>query len=118
MTLSTMGFVRQVAKALLEPFARPVQVLRAAVSAAPGLALLLLAVLVVTMVMAARGSRLAALALIPLALAWLVVNTPFEGPTLVVLSWSHGITVADLVSVAALAISAWRLAEAAVGALR
>ncbi|HEY6795660.1 MAG TPA: hypothetical protein VI248_13360 [Kineosporiaceae bacterium] len=118
MTLHLVDLARHAARVLLEPFAQPVRVMRGVVSAAPGLALVLLGVLVVTMVMAARGNRLAALAAIPLALAWLVFNTPFEGPTLVVLSWSHGITATDLISVAALAISGWRLTGAVVAGLR
>ena len=36
------------------------------------------------------------------ALIWVLVNGPVEGPTLLVLAPSHGITVADLPSLAAL----------------
>jgi hypothetical protein len=71
-----------------------------------------LALLLVAAVSAVRGNRLAALALVPLSLAWLLFNGPFEGPTLVVLSWSHGITAADLISVAGLGIAGWRLGAA------
>jgi hypothetical protein len=113
-----MDVARRTAKALLEPLSRPVHQLRDLATVAPGLALLVLAVLLVTAVMAIRGSRLAALALIPLALVWLVVNNPFEGPTLMVLSWSHGVTASDLISVVALGISGWRLTQAVVAPLR
>jgi hypothetical protein len=68
-------------------------------------------------VVAIRGSRVAALLLIPAAIGWLVINRPFEGPTLLTLSWNHGITAADLFSVAALAIAGWRLVQAAASAL-
>ena len=111
-------FMRRLVKSALEPLGRPVAAGRDLVNAHPKLALILLALLVVTAVAALRGSRVAALALIPLSLAWLAFNTPFEGPTLVVLSWSHGITASDLVSVAGLGIAAWRLGGVAVAVLR
>jgi hypothetical protein len=113
-----VGATRTLAKYLLEPFARPVRAARDLANAAPGLVLLLLTVLVVCAVLAIRGNRLAALALIPLSLAWLVFNTPFEGPTLIVLSWSHGLTVSDLIAVAGLGIAGWRLTEAVLAPLR
>jgi hypothetical protein len=36
---------------------------------------------------------------------WILVNQPVEGPVLVVLSANHGITVADLLSIAFLMIA-------------
>lgn len=45
----------------------------------------------------------AALVLGALALIWLPVNSPVEGRTLFVLSWNHGVTEADLLTVLALA---------------
>ena len=113
-----MATARRLTKALIEPFARPVHHLREVAVASPGVALLVLVVLVVTAVTAIRGSRLAALALVPLSLAWLVVNAAFEGPTLVALSWSHGVTAADLISLACLAVAGWRLGHAVVVTLR
>lgn len=96
---------------LLEPLVGAVQQVRDVVAGEPMLAVLLLAVLLGCALLAVSGDRLAALALVPLSLAWLVVvSGPFEGPTLFVLSWSHGVTASDLISVAGLAVAAWRLA--------
>jgi hypothetical protein len=39
------------------------------------------------------------------AVIWVLVNGPVEGPVLLVLTPSHGITVADLPSLAALVIA-------------
>jgi hypothetical protein len=114
MILEFVALARHAAKALLTPFAGPVHVLRGLVAETPALALVVLVVLLGTAVAAIGGSRLAAFALVPLSGAWLLFNTPFEGPTLVTLSWSHGITAADLISVACLAIAGWRLTQAAV----
>jgi hypothetical protein len=113
-----IGLVRSAAHALLGPFTEPVRHVRALVEASPGLSLLVLVVLVVAAVRAIRGDRLAALALVPLSLAWVVVDAPFEGPTLLVLSWSHGITAADLISVAGLGIATWRLGGRVLAPLR
>jgi len=118
MVIELVGLGRRLTKALLTPFSRPAHQARDIVNAAPGLALLLLALLVATAVLAVRGNRLAALGLVPLSLAWLLLNGPFEGPTLVTLSWSHGITAADLLAVAGLAIAGWRLTGAVVAPLR
>lgn len=97
-------------KVLLEPLAWPVQQVRDVVAGEPMFAVLLLAVLLGCALLAVSGDRLAALALVPLSLAWVVFNGPLEGPTLLALSWSHGVTVADVISVVGLAIAAWRLA--------
>lgn len=113
-----LTLVRRLAKALLGPFYGPVERLRAHVASTPGLALLVLAFLLVAAVQAVRGSRLAALAVVPLSFAWLLVNAPFEGPTLLTLSWSHGITTADLVSVVAVGIAGWRLTQPLVAQFR
>ena len=43
--------------------------------------------------------RVVAALLVVLAVVWLFVNRPVEGPTLLVLSRNHGITAADLLSV-------------------
>jgi hypothetical protein len=87
----------------------PVQRVRHEVNDTPALALILLAVLLWCAVRTIGGDRWAALALIPLSLAWLLFNGPFEGPTLVVLSWSHGITLSDLLSVIGFGLAGWRL---------
>jgi hypothetical protein len=115
---NAVALARQLLKSFLDPFMRPVRAVRDLVTAYPDLALAVLAALLVTAVLTIRGSRLAAVALILISLVWLVVNRPFEGPTLVALSWSHGITAADLVSFAGLLIAAWRLGAAAVTLLR
>jgi hypothetical protein len=48
---------------------------------------------------------LVAVGLVAAALIWVLVNGPVEGPVLLVLAPSHGITVADLPSLAALVIA-------------
>jgi hypothetical protein len=51
------------------------------------------------------GVRSAGL-LLATAVAWLLSNGPFEGPTLVVVSPGHGLTVADLLVPCALLLAA------------
>jgi hypothetical protein len=48
---------------------------------------------------------LLAVGLVAAALIWVLVNGPVEGPVLLILAPSHGITVADLPSLAALVIA-------------
>jgi hypothetical protein len=48
-----------------------------------------------------RRRRLVAGLLVAAAVAWVFVNKPVEGPTLLVLTHTDGVTVADLASVAA-----------------
>ncbi|HEY6664337.1 MAG TPA: hypothetical protein VI036_04330 [Propionibacteriaceae bacterium] len=52
-----------------------------------------------------RRRRLVAVGLVAAAVIWVLVNGPVEGPTLLVLTPSHGITVADLPSLGALVIA-------------
>jgi hypothetical protein len=113
-----VSLLRRLLKALLEPVTRPVALARDLVTAHPVLVLAFLVAMAAVVVATIRGSRLAALGLIPMSLVWLVINRPVEGPTLLVLSWSHGITVADLLSVAGLGLAGWRLTLAAVAVLR
>lgn len=47
------------------------------------------------------GAIWALVALVGASVAWLIVDGPVEGPTLLVLSPSHGVTMADLAVVAA-----------------
>jgi ABC-type uncharacterized transport system permease subunit len=101
--------LRELVKQLLRPLAWLIRQLRAEAHASPGLAVLLLTVLLFCAATAIAGSRLAALALIPLALAWILFNGPFEGPTLIAFSWAHGVTASDLISFACLIVAAWRL---------
>ena len=49
--------------------------------------------------------RAAAVVLVLLGVLWILVNQPYEGPTLVRLSYNHSITTADLLSVAAFAVA-------------
>lgn len=58
---------------------------------------------------AVRGSRVAAVGLVPLAALWVISNGLVEGPTLLTLSDRHGITTADILSAVALGVAAWRL---------
>lgn len=46
-------------------------------------------------------------ALVLLGVVWILVNGPVEGPTLLVLGGGHGLTTADLLSVAAFTAAAW-----------
>jgi hypothetical protein len=46
-----------------------------------------------------------------LAVSWLLVNSPVEGATLVVVTPDHGLTVADLPGLAALVVAAILLAR-------
>lgn len=90
---------------------------RERMSYSPTIMLAVLGCLVVALVLAIGGSRWAAAALVPLAGAWLMANQLVEGPTLLVLSWNHGITAADVLSMAALMVAFWRLWPPIVGLL-
>jgi hypothetical protein len=46
-----------------------------------------------------------AVVLVACAVLWVVINHPVEGPTLLVLTPSHGITVADLLSLALMIVA-------------
>jgi hypothetical protein len=109
MTSQTVTLLSGLMHAVKDLISTPVHRLRSAASQAPGLSLVLLAVLVFCAVRTIRGDRVSALALIPLSFAWLLFNGPMEGPVLIVISWSHGVTVGDLLSVVCLGLSAWRL---------
>ncbi|WP_305092773.1 hypothetical protein [Prescottella sp. R16] len=58
----------------------------------------------------ARPSRTAAGCLVALAVTWVFVNGPLEGHILWTLTPEHGVTVSDLLSVAAVAVAVrtWR----------
>lgn len=51
--------------------------------------------------------RVVALVLVGLALLWLPLNQPIEGPQLYRLSENHAVTTADLLSVALVLVAAW-----------
>jgi hypothetical protein len=110
MTSQAVTLLTGLAHAIKDRIAWPVQRLRHVASETPGLPLLLLAALIFFTARAVRGDRWSALALVPVSFAWLLFNGPIEGPTLVVISSSHGITLSDLLSVACLGLAAWRLA--------
>jgi Na+-transporting methylmalonyl-CoA/oxaloacetate decarboxylase beta subunit len=102
--------VRQLAKEAAAPFVWPVQRLRGLAADEPVFSVLLLVVLLGCAYRAIRGDRLAALFLVPLSFGWVLFNGPLEGPVLFSVSWSHGVTMSDLISVMCLFIAAWRLA--------
>lgn len=53
----------------------------------------------------ARPSKRSAVTTLVAAVVWILVNGPLEGPVLWVVTPSHGLTVADLLSAAALLVS-------------
>jgi hypothetical protein len=55
-----------------------------------------------------RTGRTGAAVLAVASVVWFFVNRPMEGSVLVRLSEDHGITAADLVGLAGLAIAGWR----------
>jgi hypothetical protein len=55
-----------------------------------------------------RTGRIGAGVLAVASVVWFFVNSPMEGSVLFVLSADHGVTAADLVGLAGLAIAAWR----------
>lgn len=57
----------------------------------------------------ARPSRLSATATAATAVLWLFGNGPLEGQVLWEFDATHGLTVSDLLSVAAVAIAVWTL---------
>ena len=52
------------------------------------------------------GKRVLAAVLVVAAIVWLPLNQPIEGPKLLVLSRSHAITTADLLSVVLVLVAA------------
>ncbi|MDT2007306.1 hypothetical protein FXW78_27365 [Rhodococcus opacus] len=58
----------------------------------------------------ARPSRVSAAATVVAAVIWIVGNGPLEGQVLWEFDATHGLTVSDLLSVAALAIAVWTFA--------
>ena len=71
---------------------------------ASGLVPVVLLVRIVGLLMAAlrargRPRRAAALLLLPVSAAWVLFNGPIEGPILLTISSSHGLTVSDLLAV-------------------
>lgn len=91
---------------------------RSDLASSPLVVLGVLAAMGVLGLLTLAGSRAAAVLLLPAAVMWPVVNSRVEGPTLLALSWNHGVSVADGLSVVALLLVLWRLTPPAVAALQ
>jgi hypothetical protein len=63
------------------------------------LLVLLVALLLVALRLPARPRRAVALLLLPVSAGWVAFNGRLEGPVLVTLTTSHGITASDLLAV-------------------
>ena len=63
------------------------------------LLVLLVGLLMATLRARGRPRRTAALLLLPASAAWVLFNGPIEGPILLRLSTTHGLTVSDLLAV-------------------
>ncbi|MCW2700102.1 MAG: hypothetical protein JWQ45_1637 [Blastococcus sp.] len=72
------------------------------------LAALVLATLVLAAGIGGSFGRRGAIGLAVLSVLWFVVNGPMEGPVLVTVSSSHGVTGADLAGLVGLALAAHR----------
>lgn len=72
----------------------------------PGIVLAALVLLAAT---SGRFGRVGAGALAVVSVAWLLVNSPMEGKTFLIVASGHGLTAADLAGLTGLAIAAWRL---------
>lgn len=72
------------------------------------LAALTLAALVLAAGIGGSSGRRGAVALGVLSVLWVLVNDPMEGPTLVVLTRTHGITGADLTGLVGLGLAVHR----------
>lgn len=68
-----------------------------------GLGLLLVAVILVTL-LSSRVNRACRIVTAVVSLLWFPLNTPVEGPVLFRVSPSHGLTAADLIGLAGLAV--------------
>ncbi len=82
--------------AVLHPFIAAFTAVRSGLSGSLLVVLSTLVAMVVLGLLSLAGNRLAAVALVPVALFWPLIDQQVEGPTLLVLSYSHGVTVADL----------------------
>lgn len=74
----------------------------------PMVASLVLVALVVLAAVSGEAGLGGAIALAAVAVLWFLVNGRMEGPILVVLAPTHGLTGADLAGIAALAVAGWR----------
>lgn len=82
---------------------------RSDLAASPLVVATVMAGILATAVLTLAGSRLAAVALGLLGVAWLGVNAQVEGPLLLALSYEHGVVAADLVGLGALLLAGCRL---------
>lgn len=83
--------------------------LRGRLAASPRVLLIEFLGLALFTLLALAGKRWAAVAVVPFALAWPFLNQLVEGPTLVALSYNHGITLMDSLSGVALLAAAYAL---------
>jgi hypothetical protein len=65
----------------------------------------LVGLLVATLGSRGRSRRVTALLLLPASAAWMLFNGPIEGPILLTISSSHGVTVSDLLAVVAVLVA-------------
>ncbi|MEJ2579907.1 MAG: hypothetical protein P8Z68_12585 [Kineosporiaceae bacterium] len=86
-----------------------VSLLRETLGITPAQSLAVLAGLLLAVAGTVLGGRWWAGARILAAMAWLVVNAPFEGPILLEVNRHHGVTTADLLSFAGFALAGLRL---------
>lgn len=82
---------------------------RSEIAQAAAVPVLVLGALLLATLLAAAGRRTAAFLTLPLAAAWVLFNGPLEGPTLLALTHTHGVTASDLVAVGAVAVAVARL---------
>jgi hypothetical protein len=78
---------------------------------ASGLVPVVLLVVLVGLLLATLGSRgrsrrVTALLMLPASAAWALFNGPIEGPILLTISSTHGVTVSDLLAVVAVLVAA------------
>ncbi len=86
--------------------------LRDGLAASPVVVLGVLGAIGLLSVLVLAGSRAAAVLLVFPALVWPVVNARVEGPTLLPLTWNHGVSAADMITVVALLVAFARLLPA------
>ena len=69
------------------------------------LLVVLVALTLATLGARGRPRRIAAVLLLPAAVAWVLFNGPIEGPILMTFSENHGLTVSDLLAVVAVVVA-------------
>jgi hypothetical protein len=69
------------------------------------LLVLLVGLLMATLASRGRRRRATALLLLPASAAWMLFNGPIEGPILLTITTSHGVTVSDLLAVVGVVVA-------------